>query len=96
MENKFDNINDTTFTFHDKTGNTSYVINLLPKCDIGREIIISETIYTKKKKKKNYEIISVYLNFNHKQTKQLDFNTKMINGLFKTFQNSNAFFVEML
>lgn len=96
MENKFDNINATTFTFHNKTGNTSYVIILLPKCDIGREIIISETIYTTKKKQTNYEIISVYLNFNHKQTKQLDFNTKMINGLFKTFQNSNAFFVEML
>lgn len=55
-----------------------------------------QKLFIQQKKKTNYEIISVYLNFNHKQTKQLDFNTKMINGLFKTFQNSNAFFVEML
>lgn len=73
----FDNINATSFTFHDKTRNTSYFINivLLPKCEIGKGIIVLETIQQITKS----EIISVYLNFNHKQTKQLDFNTIMIN-----------------
>lgn len=49
----FDNINATSFTFHDKTRNTSYFINivLLPKCEIGKGIIILETIYTTNNKK---------------------------------------------
>lgn len=37
----FDNINATSFTFYDKTRNTSYFINivLLPKCETGKGII---------------------------------------------------------
>lgn len=51
----FDNINATSFTFYDKTRNTSYFINivLLPKCEIGKGIIILETIYTTNNKKWN-------------------------------------------
>lgn len=51
----FDNINATSFTFHDKTRNTSYFIYivLLPKCEIGKGIIILETIYTTNNKKWN-------------------------------------------
>lgn len=65
LENKFDNINVIIFIFYDKIGNIFYVIILLFKCDIGREIIILEIIYIIKKKI-NYEIILVYLNFNYK------------------------------
>lgn len=52
LENKFDNINVIIFIFYDKISNIFYVIILLFKCDIGREMIILEIIYIIKKKNK--------------------------------------------